>query len=178
MRTTVLVEGRPGPVLERPDLRIVTAAPDDAGPVAAREVAAGASRIEIASGLGLFAYAEVLAELAGQDVEVGAVTFGGEVLEAAAAYRRRAAAGDAPAGAVLYLGATLDPFADSVFRDGRWFAPVPDDQSAGVVAARFADQGAGLVELCAGLGPAAAANVVLALGPDVAVGLALYQRRP
>ncbi|MFC6882309.1 MULTISPECIES: DUF6506 family protein [Actinomadura] len=159
---------------------VPAADPDTAVRVAPSLVADGAERIEVCGGLGPRTSARV-AEAVRNGVPVGVCVFGVESIPAAAAFDRSLHEGERVRMALLYREDGADPVADRYAIEAgivrMLFVPVPDDASAaGAAAALAADEGVTLVELYRGLGPAATAGVIEAVGPGVGVGSVLYAR--
>jgi len=101
---------------------------------------------------------------------------------AAAAFKARAERGEPLVGAFLYVQDGADPATDRVVSEpaiGRTlFVPVPDQSAAASVATELVDgEGVEIIELYRGIGPAAAAEVIDAVGDRVPVGTVLYEGR-
>jgi hypothetical protein len=173
------------PALDRFEFRsgghtttIVLVPDPDAVPGAAADLAAlGAETIELCGGLGPVPQAAAQAAV-GDRARVGAVAFGFESLDGAAAYKAGFADGAFLPGALLVLHPGADPAVDVVTHDDpvapSTFVAVPDVAAAAEVARRFADDGTRLFELYGGLGAPGAAAVLDATGGKVPVGLAAY----
>lgn len=147
-------------------------------PGAAADLAAlGAETIELCGGLGPLPQAAAQAAV-GDRARVGAVAFGFESLDGAAAYKAGVTDGAYLPGAFLVLHPGTDPAVDVVAHDDpvapSTFVAVPDVATAAEVARQVADDGIRLLELYGGLGAQGAAAVLEATNGKVPVGLAAY----
>jgi Family of unknown function (DUF6506) len=155
----------------------VVAVPDPpaAGPAASQLVADGAQRIELCGGLGPQT-AGAVAGAVGARVPVGAVSFGLDSVDAAAAFRDRIVDAVPMKAGFVYLHQGLSPRADRRVLDigplRTVFVPVPRESDAAAAAAGLVDEGAELIELYRGIGTAAAGEVIEAVGGRAAVGAA------
>ena len=165
-RTTFVAVPRPGALVE----------------VARGLADQGIHAIELCGGMGLRPARSVL-EAVGGRVPVGVCTFDLEAVTAAAAFKVRAERGEPLVGAFLYVEDGADPVTDRVVSEpagGRTlFVPVPDQSAAAAVASALVDHdGVEIIELYRGIGPAAAAEVIDAVGDRVPVGAVLYEGPP
>ena len=157
----------------------VALVPDPAAvPAAAAALAAeGADSIELCGGLGPVPQAAAQAAV-GDGARVGAVVFGFESLEGAAAYKAGFGHGEYLPTVFLLLHPGADPTVDVATHEDEQapatFVAVPDVATAASVAGRLADEGTRLFELYGGLGATGATAVLDATKGKVPVGVATY----
>ncbi len=137
--------------------------------------------IELCGGMGLRP-ARVIFEAVGGRVRIGVCTFGLEAVTGAAAFKVRSntvSPWSVPSSTSRMAptrgrsgGQRTRPRADPLF------VPVPDQSAAAAVATTVVDDdGVEIIELYRGIGPAATADVIHAVGHRVPIGSVLYQER-
>jgi len=141
---------------------------DSAAQVALELVDHGVELVELYGGFGPTAAARVI-EAVGRRVPVGSVGYQGPAAPADPVIDHRA---------VIYQAGSADQAVDRlVFQaDGQQmtFVAVPFPAAAAPVAVELVDQGIQLIELCGGLGPVPAADVIEAIGGRVPVGVVQF----
>lgn len=148
----VLFDGVPGPI-GGDDRVIVEGAGLDDVVRAATRAAASADRIELCGGLPVDV-AAAIREAVPAEVEVRVNRYGFESLEQAAAYKEAFRSGDPGDAAFFYSAAVTTPL---VQHDGVLLAGVSGEADLATRVREALSRGAGIVELYAGLGVAAAA---------------------
>lgn len=165
MATHVVFEGVRGVIVRSEDV-VIEGVDLDEVVQAARRAARSADRIELCGGMPV-EIAAAVREAVGPDVDVRLNRYGFESLEQIAAYKAAFEDGESGDAAFFYAAAESTPLAQ---HDGVLVAGIADDDALAERVREARARGAGIVELYAGLGIAAAAIAREAADHELPVG--------
>lgn len=145
--------------------------------VAATLADEGVERIELCGGIPMNVRSELQGAI-GDRVQISAVLFGIESIVPAAAFNAAYSDGHPPREAFIILEDGADPVADRLVHDfppqQTTFAFVPNEAAASTVAAAFAAEGFGLIELYGDFTTRAASDVIAAVAGRAPVGVGSF----